>query len=131
MAAGRRSAAIPTAASSRRNALRAVPARVRAVRQTLHAAFQEPLDPLVPRLAADAVRAAQTHHVPAAPASQSSMNLLRSSTGPVSAQGILEVLPISLDKCVTHQPGSYSIVGRQADTICLWTGAGAYASTGI
>ena len=27
--------------------------------------------------------------------------------------------------------GYVGIVGRQADTICLWTGAGAYASTGI
>ena len=42
------------------------------------------------------------------PASQSSMNLLRSSTGPVSFQGILEVLPISLYRCVTYQPGSYN-----------------------
>ena len=36
------------------------------------------------------------------------MTFLAPSTGPVSFQGILEVLPISLDKCVTHQPGSYT-----------------------
>ena len=36
------------------------------------------------------------------------MNFLRSSTSPVSFQGTLEVSPFSSDRCVTHQPGSYS-----------------------
>ena len=33
------------------------------------------------------------------------MNCLRSATGPVSFQAILEVSPIRPDRCVTHQPG--------------------------
>ena len=40
-------------------------------------------------------------------ASQSSMNLLRSSAGPVSFQGILEVSTIRSDRSVNNQLGSY------------------------
>ena len=36
------------------------------------------------------------------------MTFLAPSTGPVDLQGIVEVLPISLDRCVTHQAGSYT-----------------------
>ena len=77
------------------------------LRQARLAPFQETLHPLVPRLAADPVRAAQPRYVPAA-TSQSSMNFLRSSTGPVSFQGILEVSTIRSDSSVNNQPGSYT-----------------------
>ena len=43
------------------------------------------------------------------PASQSSMNLLRSATSPVSFQGILEVSTIRSDRSVNNQLGSYSL----------------------
>ena len=36
------------------------------------------------------------------------MAFLAPSTGPVNFPSILEVSPISLDRCVTHQAGSYS-----------------------
>ena len=38
---------------------------------------------------------------------QSIMTFLAPSTDPADFQSILEVSPISLDRCVTHQPGSY------------------------
>ena len=40
------------------------------------------------------------------------MNCLRSCTGPVSFQGILEVSPIRSDRCVTYQTGSYTVEAR-------------------
>ena len=49
--------------------------------------------------------------IPPCPRCLPLMTFLAPSTGPVSFQCILEVLPISLDKCVTHQPGSYKAPG--------------------
>ena len=50
----------------------------------------------------------QSRHVLEAPARQSSMRFLRSSTGPEPLQGILEVSTIRADRSVNHQLGSYS-----------------------
>ena len=48
------------------------------------------------------------------PASQSSMNCLRSCTDPVSFQAILEVSPIRSHRCVTYQTGSYRVCPCEA-----------------
>ena len=81
----------------RRTAPRAVRARVRAIRQARLAPFLEPLHPLVPRLAADPVRAAQPRHVPAA----TSQPVLNESLALFHRSG---VLPRHLGS-VNHQVG--------------------------
>lgn len=57
-------------------------------------AARKPLHPVPPCLETAVIRAAQPARSRLLPAGQSSMNCLRSATGPVSFQGILEVLPI-------------------------------------
>ena len=70
-------------------------------------AARKPLHPVPPCLETAVIRAAQPARSRLLPAGQSSMNCLRSATGPVSFQGILEVLPIRPQGCVADQIGSH------------------------
>ena len=59
-------------------------ASVRAVFQRAQSVLAKALQPLVARLAADPIAAAQPRDISAAPANQSSMNFFHSSTGPLA-----------------------------------------------
>ena len=61
-------------------------------------------------------RSRRRSSVPPCPKCQSLMTFLAPSTAPVDFQGIVEVLPISSDRCVTHQAGSYKV---KALPLCL------------
>ena len=84
----------------RRNALPAVSARVRPVR--LEALYLR-----VPGLATGSARAAQSRHAPAVTNRQFSVKLMRSSTGPVSFQGTLEVSTVGPDHTVRGLRGMH------------------------
>ena len=85
------------------NALPAVPAPVRPMRL-------EALHLRVPGLAAGSARAAQSRHVSAVTNRQSSVNLMRSSTGLVSLQGTFELSTIGSDHTVRSLRGLHERV---------------------
>ena len=70
----------------------------------LQAAFRETLHAHVPRLAVDAVCAARFRHVPTASRQAVPNEFPPSSTGTVSFESILDVLPICLDHTPTAPP---------------------------